>query len=353
MELQNILNQNDNLIQYFKTNNLKVVKKNNLVLLKYYYGEHVNEKWKKYCKGCILDEKNNFKILCLSPIKSELYEKNKTYTTNFTVQNLIDGTMVNVFYHNDEWNLSSRSDIGGKNRWNGHTLEYLFKQCCDYNNLTKTLNKDYSYSFVLQHKSIRNISFIDKNNITLVDKFNLNTLKSEKITDDLCVNTIEYLNFDSDDIHFIVDKFKQENSNIKGITFKFDDGTRVNYINEKFIEVKDLNVNTQNLLYKFIELKKNNTLEKYLENFKEHQKLFNNFSEKYQQMIDECVTNYHDLFIHKNIKIDQVPYQLKPIMFLINKIYINTKEYMSRTNITQLIDNLDTRRLVFIIKYYI
>ena len=90
-----------------------------------------------------------------------------------------------------------------------------------------------------------------------------------------------------------------------------------------------------------------------MENYKEHQELFNKYSDKYQQMIDECVTNYHDLFIHKNIKIDKVPYQLKPIMFLINKIYINTKKYMSKTNITQLIDNLDTRRLVFIIKYYI
>ena len=81
---------------------------------------------------------------------------------------------------------------------------------------------------------IRNISSIDINNITLVDKFNLNTLKSEKITEDLCVNTIDSLNYDSSNIHFIVDKFKKENSNIKGITFKFDDGTRVNYVNKKF-----------------------------------------------------------------------------------------------------------------------
>ena len=53
----------------------------------------------------------------------------KLKTNNFTVQKLIDGTMVNLFYYKEKWNLSSRSDIGGKNRWNGHTLEYLFKQC--------------------------------------------------------------------------------------------------------------------------------------------------------------------------------------------------------------------------------
>lgn len=353
MELQKNINDNiENVLEYIKNQNLKIVKKKNLILIKYNYGDNINENWKKYCKGCVLDKNNNYKIVCLPPIKSDLYDKEHEYTDGFIVQKLIDGTMVNMFYYDDKWNLSTRSDIGGKNRWNKNTIEYLFKQCCDYKLLTESLNKKFCYCFVMEHKSIRNILPVEKNIITLVDKYNMETLKQENLNDILQCNIITNIENDNKSINEIINKYKNVKE-LKGLTFKFSSGTRVNYINEDYTKIENINVNSQNKLYKFIELNKNGNINMYLENYKEDKELFDNFLNTYEIMCDKLVINYHDFYIHKKIEIKDIDYQLRPIIYLINSIYHQTKKYMSKNNIKSIVNNLDTKRLVFMMKYYI
>ena len=78
----------------------------------------------KWCKGAIINI-NTHKLVCLSPVKTETkYDLSKTelninphYDNNSILQPLIDGTMINLFYHNNEWMMATRSFIGAKNKW--------------------------------------------------------------------------------------------------------------------------------------------------------------------------------------------------------------------------------------------
>ena len=59
--------------------------------------------------------------------------------------------MINLFYHQNEWLVSTRSEIGGYNKWNNKKSFVLtmFDECSklDY----ELLNKNMSYSFVMKH----------------------------------------------------------------------------------------------------------------------------------------------------------------------------------------------------------
>ena len=39
---------------------------------------------------------------------------------NYDISYLLDGTMINIFFHNNKWLMSTRSDIGCLNKWNDH-----------------------------------------------------------------------------------------------------------------------------------------------------------------------------------------------------------------------------------------
>ena len=94
------------------------------------------------------------------------------------MQDLIDGTMINIFYANDEWMLSTRGDIGGNNKWkNNKSFKSLLNDICDFKLLTSKLNLNYSYSFVLRHNDNNMISKIDSNCLVLVDIFDLQKME--------------------------------------------------------------------------------------------------------------------------------------------------------------------------------
>ena len=75
------------------------------------------------------------KVVCL-PVKKS-YEKHNlnncdidsVNTENMILQPLLDGTMINMFYHNDEWFICTRSNIGAKNSWDGKIpFNKMFKE---------------------------------------------------------------------------------------------------------------------------------------------------------------------------------------------------------------------------------
>ena len=86
----------------------------------------------RYCRGNIINTKNN-RVVCVPPMKSEekfeIDEIINDYNTDLNYSPLIDGTMINMFFHNDEWVISTRSNIGGKNSWifKGPLTNYFLK----------------------------------------------------------------------------------------------------------------------------------------------------------------------------------------------------------------------------------
>ena len=177
MELQNYIFENPDYINKLKSDGfiVKNFNKYNLKLIKYPYDKEINtNSWERYCKGSIIDTTTN-KLIVVPPCKSSLLNVDEfDLNENCIIQELYDGTMINLFYHIGEdigeWLLSTRSDIGLNNKWSNKSFKQLFKECStiDYDKL----DKDYTYSFVMQHKENRNVSIVNENCIILVEVHN-------------------------------------------------------------------------------------------------------------------------------------------------------------------------------------
>ena len=198
MELQTFINSHNDYLSEFKKHKFKINSYKGLKIISYSYQNppkynDLSDHWKMYCRGVVINSDN--KIICLPPIKSiELPDKNDIpESNNLEYEYLIDGTMINLFYYNNEWIISTRSEIGGYNKWNlKKSFRTMFDECSniDYD----LLDKNCSYSFVMRHIENRNVSPIKNNQLFLVEVYHYNNNdiqrlpKSKYLQNDYSIN---------------------------------------------------------------------------------------------------------------------------------------------------------------------
>lgn len=357
MELQKYINNHDNYISNFKSDGFKVNSYKNLKIISYPYNkkpiyENQNDMYKLYLKGVVIDSNTN-KVLCLPPIKSFNINKDTNIDTQneLIYQSLIDGTMINMFYYNNEWLISTRSEIGGYNKWNNKkSFREMFDECSnlDYD----SLNKNMSYSFVMKHIENRNVSPIFNNELILVEVY-------QYINNDIIL-----LNYkDYPEINCIInDSYNNENEflnffqspvipyYIKGYTIKCGP-YRYKWINPYYEEVNNLKINMNNNLLNYIELRRNGNLKKYLRYYPEHNHLFNNYKEKIHDLSNDLFTVYKNVFVHKSMNKNEIPYHLNPLVYDIHKKYLNTKVPTNWDSIKDYIHTMPSKKLVFSMNY--
>lgn len=349
MELQSFISENNNYSDLFKKEGLKVVKYKNLLLVKNYYDKPLsytdeNDYWKMYCRGAVIDTLTN-KVVCLPPVKSIEYDtiSDDSSYIGSEIQYLIDGTMINLFYHK-EWLLSTRSEIGGRNKWTDKkSFKQMFEECLDNNMDYDKLDKDCCYSFVMRHKDNRNVSPIKENKLFLVEAYNLNKNERLNLTKvNLDVEKINNISFND-----LIDFNSYE---IKGYTIK-DGNKRYKKINPLFEKVKDLKPNMNNDFLNYIELRKNGNLTEYLKHFSEYSKQFDEYRNKIHKLSNELYNNYKNCYVFKKIERKEIPYHLKPLTDDIHRNYLNTKEPTSWSDIKNYIHSLPSKKLMFALNY--
>lgn len=356
MELQSYIDNNENYINLFKKEGLKVVKYKNLLLVKNYFDKPLsyideNDYWKMYCRGAIIDTSNN-NIICLPPVKSVEYNEiseDSSYLGS-EIQYLIDGTMINLFYHN-EWLLSTRSEIGGKNRWTDKkSFKQMFDECLKGKLDYDKLDKNCSYSFVMRHKDNRNVSPIKENKLYLVEiyKFNPKIKEIKRISNsdfnlfDCGIENINNISFN--------DLVEFETYEIRGYTIKIEN-KRYKKINPLFEKVKELKPNMNNDFLNYIELRQNGNLKEFLKYFPEYLQSFGKYRNKIHSLSNELYNNYKNCYVFKNIEKKDIPYHLKPLTDDIHKNYLKEKKPTSWSDIKNYIHNIPPKKLMFSLNY--
>ena len=351
MELQKFINDNTDYISKFKENNLYTKKYKDLILVKANYDENQiyenkEDYWKMYCRGSIINTKTH-KLVCIPPVKAKELNKEEFNQKqgNIEIQELLDGTMINLFYYHENWMISTRSNIGGYNKWNSKSFKQMYEECpkLDYSDL----NKKHCYSFVMKHTDNRNISKVTENKLYLVEVYNLENC--ERLSIDDYPKNIESVN---NLLSYYIDKREDldTNFNIKGYTIK-KDNQRFKLINPNYQKVKDLKVNFSGDLITYIELRKNGNLNDYLSYFPEKNKIFNSYRDKIHILSNELYNNYKNVFIFKNKEKKDIPYHLKPFVYEIHSEYLKTKKPTSWADIKDFIYNLPSKRLAFSLNY--
>ena len=357
MELQNYINSHPNYISEFKKNGFKVNSFKKLKIISYPYDKKPiihkdkNNLWQFYCRGAVISSEN--KIICLPPIHSIELNENQEFISNDEIiyEHLIDGTMINLFYYDNEWIISTRSEIGGYNKWaNGRSFRKMFDECSqlDYDTLDKTM----SYSFVMKHTENRNISPIHQNELFLVEVYDYKNNTIQKL------NKSEY----PENFYSPIESYKNKeefmkmyqdpiiNYSIKGFIIK-SNLFHYKWINPYFNEVKNLKINMNNHLLNYIELRRNGNLKKYLRYFPEHQHLFNNYKEKIHTLSNDLYTTYKNVFIHKTTNKNEIPYHLKPMIYDVHKNYLSNKTPTTWSDIKDYIHTIPSKKLTFSLNY--
>ena len=359
MELFELINNNTNYISILKNNNIYIENyaSKNLILCKYKYNNTIEEPWINYCKGCVINTKTN-QLVCVPPIKSKDISTIDISTIDISdckIQNLIDGTMINLFYSNNEWNLSTRSNIGGNNKWNN---KKSFKQLFNESGGTKInydkLNKTYSYSFVLLHKSNRNVSYIHNNNIILVDIFDLNNNIYLNL-DNIDINTDKIKDIDISSYKSVEDYCNYiKNLNIdfnwKGLTIKYKNN-RYNFINKNYEVAHKLKGNEQREIIRYSRLYKEDNIQLFLEYYTDKIHEYDKYFDRLKLLINKLNYLYTTIFITKLNNKSIVPFELKPCIYELHKLYKSEGVKINISTIRKYIKSLESNRIGFILSY--
>ena len=165
--------------EYCKSKHLKVRRVGDLSIMKY-DKEYLTENMDLVdslgmFRSVIVDNESN-KVVSFAPPKSYKYDDLKD-NDNLVCTEYVEGTMINVFWnkYTDGWELATRSNIGGKCKYNldsSKTFRYMFLDAMNYIGLEfADLNKNYSYSFVLQHPENRIVIPIESPDLILISMY--------------------------------------------------------------------------------------------------------------------------------------------------------------------------------------
>jgi len=319
------------------------------------------------------------KILTYSPPKSYPYD---LFTTMFNssqcvAEEYVEGTMINMFYDNDknEWELATRSSVGGKVNYfnrNNMTFRQMFLETCNSSNLEfDMLDKNLSYSFVMQHPNNRIVIPFTDMKLYLVacykiynetvaghDAWTIDVIDINGIKEGLNKAKIYYpkqYTFELfDELVNIVNTYENY-TNVGIVIHNPFNGTRTKIRNEKYEYVRKLRGNQPKLQYRYLELRVNKQTDEYLKYFPEDNNNFRSYETEIINYTTLLYNYYVNCFIHKQQLLQYYPYEYKLNMYELHGKYINTlkpnNQSISMKYVIDYINMLPPAKLMYAINY--
>lgn len=377
MDLQAYINNHSDYITQFKNAKLVVNRKSPYIIVKYRYNNPPDTMdpewcWKRYCRGAIIDTRTN-RVVCLPPVKAEERTLEDSLSleqshdqelseTHISYSPLIDGTMINLFWdtYKNQWMICTRSEMGGYNKWlpdcsgNRKSFGDMFRECVDGS--LDDLDEKYSYSLVMRHTTNRNISPIKKNEVWLVDVYHYQDDRIERVSleDDPSNGLFQCVNHSDQPLPGFHPDSPPPSYASKGFTIKTKYG-RYKYINPEYKRVKDLRdlANSNNPYLNFLQLRISGKMKDYLRYFPEHALSFNEYRDDLHKLTNDLYTNYKNLHIDKKIEANAVPYHLKPFVYELHGLYLQSGRSQSITwnKVKDFVYNLPPKRLMYSINF--
>ena len=330
---------------------------------------------------------NSNNMICYSPPKSLTFKQfHDTLTTNIIAEEFVEGTMINLFYDNNEWHISTRGSFGGKCKFYQGEDELpsfydMFNSICkevklDFN----LLPTQYSYSFVMQNVKNRIVKPIKTNNLYFItayeiindnDKIQVNDLISNKqkfneIQNLLSENTTiqfpkVYGEFSKDEIENVNNYYEQYASkntkyDIMGVVFKNSEtGEFMKLRNPNHKEVHDLKGNHCKIQYIYLDVRKTKTVDKYLRYYPHDRKIFSFFRQNLHLYTKKLFENYVSCYMKKMKPLKEWPFEFRIHMFNIHQKYLSElkeqNKYVTMPVVIQYFNDLHPSQQMFVLNY--
>ena len=328
-------------------NNLLITKSNNYTIIQY-----KRENQYQYPSYRSVIKNSLGKLVSFAPPKSipltrEFYKEGNVYAEEF-----IDGTMINLFWDDDDWQIATRNQVGGYNWFydKKKTFRYLFldslSEQFDFDKLPTTGMRELPivYSFVLQHKANRIVDKIDKNQVYLVEAYEIDNLEDgtsmvypaeidEIFWNDMGVKRPRLYHSGGEFPQDMVDEMERKYAStttpyfIMGVVFKHRmTGMRAKSRNPNYERVRKLRSNQANPLYRFLELREKGLLREYLNYYPEEKDLFRDYKYMVKDYIYHLHYYYVKCYILREKCLGSYPKEYKTHMYYLHEEYKTTGE---------------------------
>lgn len=325
--LSNNINESLDIIRD-KNPNITVKEFDNLVIFK--YKNKYDTEIVRNCRGLILD-KNTKKIICQSNIGTSSFED---FIKNVSIENCVieenlEGTLINVYYYNNRWNVSTKFCIHAENskfRGNKSFRQYFDKLCTvDLN----TLDVNFTYSFLLQIPENKLVSKIEKRSLYHIET--QNNITGEKINLDIGIakpnilklgdlNTLNIKTYRNLNRELI--KLTWENRGF--MLYSHDRKHRCSLINPAYQVPLDLIKNQVDIKYIILEgLYYKNNINDILYYFPKYAVTKKQVNDDTNDLIKKLLAIYKDAYCFKNKEIKDILPKYKKILSDVHKVYKN------------------------------
>lgn len=361
------------------------------------YSTKSNEKYKivRYNKDILINEliptygllrsvifNSSNQIVSFAPPKSSLADefitKYATKTDNIIAQEFVEGTMINVFYDSSvpSWKIATRNTVDAdvyfykKENGNGKTFNAMFFEACEQNNFNlEMLNKQFCYSFVLQHPENRIVVPFQSPQLYLVEAYkiindkyvsvipqNINEIRTSGELINTSIRFPEVYEFTT--YTELIEKFASANTpyNIMGIVVKnVLTNERIKIRNPIYEEVRHLKGNQTKTQYQYLHLRKEGKLPEYLKFYPESKKEFSECREKVHIFTNALHQNYLACYVRKEKPLKEYGSQFRTHMFNIHQQFINDLRpnnlFITNTIVQKYVNNLHPSLLMHSLNY--
>jgi len=317
-------------------------------------------------------------VVCFSPPKSYNYEYFDQDVSGVFIEEFVEGTMINMFWNkiNDDWEITTRTTLGAKckfNMYGKNTFRYMFLNAMNHMKINfEDFDKNYCYSFVLQHPENKIVIPVKEPKIILVDvftcqnnvvtqyprkmfheKLNLVIKNSEKIVKPKGPYLIP-LNDKSlcENLKYMVNN---KPYTIMGYYVHGIDGKRTKIRNSEYEYVKHLKGNSPKIQYQYYNLRQLNKVKEFLEFFPEYKNHFSDLRHNLHRYTQKLYSFYNDCYINKIKPIKSFPYEYKTHLYHLHNIYLNelknNGKYVNFEVVKNYVNNLEPPRLMYVINY--
>lgn len=326
--------------------------------------------------------KDDGTVVCMAPPKSLAngdslcIDENKTYVA----ETFVEGTMINMFYDKTSncYEIATRSSVGGNLSFymeggfdKSCTFKSMFDDVCkhvgfDYKNFSGT-NKNFVYSFVMQHPKNRIVKVIKEMKLYLVDVFEIVDNKTINIVDfrKQVLNLPEGIKYPKQEVIADDEGLKQCKEttasmntpyHIQGVVIKTSDGDRYKIRNPNYEQVRRLRGNQPKLQYQYFVLRQEGKVKEYLQYYKEHKGHFEDFRKGLHDYTNQLFENYRRCYIKKERELKSFPEKYRVHMYkLHHELYLKKlmpeNNFVNRDVVINYMNGIHPAKLMYVLNY--
>ena len=319
---------------------------------------------------------NNFNIVVgFSPPKSvsftDFTTKYNENDTDIVAEEFVEGTMINVFWDETDWEISTRNTIGATSSFykgpNTKTFRDMFMEASKENNLLlDNLDKKYCYSFVLQHPENRIVVPFKTPQLYLVAMYSINNDVNVEVYEpeeykNIFVNTaIKFPEpYQFNKYSDLIEKYGSMNTSyhVVGVVIRNKKtGERSKIRNPVYEQVRALKGNQPKLQYQYLSLRKEGKVCEFLTYYPENKKDFSNYRDDLHCFTKTLYLNYVSCYIKKEKKLEEFLPQFKTHMYNIHQKYINDlrekKLFVTHSFVISFVNELHPSLLMYSMNFH-